>query len=325
MKTVLIFISFFCFLFLSCKANAKTSDKPLNNSLDFKSDFKAEDAYNFIVAQTSIGPRNYGSLSYSNVRKLIKETITNMGYDTFVHSFNAPNIKGRKGENIYAFLKGKSDKYIVLASHYDTRSVSEKDTNPANRNKPLEGANDGASSTGVLLELMKSLKPYEGELPYSVCFVFFDLEDDGNLFEVSGNGILDTDWIQGSIAFVKDKVLDKNKIEFGILLDMVGAYSPNFLFESYAFTKYSNIYRFIWESASKLGYSKYFSEGEYGVIIDDHTPFLEADIPFVDIIDMNYKYHHTQEDTINKIDINTLKAVGNTIEYVIKNANNIYK
>lgn len=319
MKNIVLFI--LCSVFLSCTANGSYSE---NSKLeDFN--FNSEEAYRYIMTQTSMGPRNYGSLAHKNVREFFKNEIKNIGYAPLTHSFEAPNIKGREGENIYAFLKGKSDKCIVLASHYDSRSVAEKDINPADRNKPIEGANDGASSSGVLLELMKALKPYENDLPYSVYFVFFDLEDDGNLFDVKGPKILDTDWIQGSIAFVKDDIINKNSIEFGILLDMVGSYSANFLFESYAFTKYSYIYRFIWEAAKKLGYEKYFLEGEYGIIIDDHTPFLESDIPFVDIIDIGYQYHHTQSDTIDKIDVNTLKAVGETVEYIVKNANEIKK
>ncbi|TKZ32514.1 M28 family peptidase, partial [Brachyspira catarrhinii] len=229
--------------------------------------------------------------------------------------------KGRKGENIYSFLEGESEEYIIVASHYDSRIVAEKDRKIENRNKPIDGANDGASSSGILLELMNSLK--DEKLPYGICFILFDLEDDGNLF-YSGNGLTETDWIQGSIAFVNDKILEREKIKFGILLDMVGGSNAKFKYESFAYTYYPNIYEKIWGFADDLGYKDYFVKEHYGMITDDHIPFLMEKIPFIDIIDMGYKYHHTTEDTIDKIDIKTLEAVGRTMEYTLKNADKIF-
>ena len=222
-----------------------------------------------------------------------------MGYKVFTHNFEAPYIKGRKGENIYAFLKGEIEEYIIIASHYDSRSVAEKDKKIENRNKPIDGANDGASSSGVLLELMNSLK--NEKLHYGICFILFDLEDDGNLFYNNGNSLTETDWIQGSIAFVNDKILENEKIKFGILLDMVGGYNAKFKYESLAYAYYPNIYDKIWEYAKSLGFGNYFINEHYGIITDDHIPFIMNKIPFIDIIDMDYKYHHTSEDTIDKI------------------------
>ncbi len=147
-----------------------------------KQNFNADNAYKYLKTQTDMGVRHYGSAGHSKVRAFIKNEMARLGYKAEVHNFKAPYIENRNGENIYAFLKGKSDKYIILASHYDTRSVAEKDSTAANRNKPIVGANDGGSSTAVLLELMRILKQKEEQLPYSVAFVFFDLEDDGAIY-----------------------------------------------------------------------------------------------------------------------------------------------
>lgn len=291
--------------------------------------FNPTNAYNYIKKQTDFGSRFYGSEAHQKARIFFKEEISAMGYEVFTHNFEAPYIKGRKGENIYSFLKGEIEEYIIIASHYDSRSVADKDKKIENRNKPIDGANDGASSSGVLLELMSALKNYSKneKLPYGVCFILFDLEDDGNLFYKNGNGLMETDWIQGSIAFVNDKILEKEKMEkikFGILLDMVGSYNAKFKYESLAYAYYPNIYDKIWKYAEDLGFENYFIKEHYGIITDDHIPFIMNKIPFIDIIDMGYQYHHTSEDTIDKIDIKTLEAVGFTIEYIIKNADKIF-
>ena len=323
-----LFIVMTIMLYSCSNAKANTAQKENNQEINETFYFNADNAYNYIKKQTDLGPRNYGSEAHKKVREFFKQEISNLGYEVYSHNFEAPYIKGRKGENIYAFLKGKTDDYVIITSHFDSRSVAEKDPVQFNRDKPISGANDGASSSGVLLELMKSLKNYN-DLPYSICFVLFDLEDDGNLFDVEGNSLIETDWIQGSIAFVneiilRDKIIDKQKIKFGILLDMVGSKNAKFRYESFAHTYYSAIYDKVWNYANNLGYSDYFIDGHYGTIIDDHTPFLNERIPFIDVIDMGYPFHHTSQDTIDKLDKKTLEAVGKTIEYTIKNANKVY-
>lgn len=332
MKYIFIFFTIIFFIFLSCKNTNAVNNSSLA-SLDSRFYFNPNNAYNYIKKQTDFGPRIYGSEAHKKARDFFKEEIKSMGYEVFSNNFEAPYIKGRRGENIYAFLKKENDErenneeYIIVASHYDSRSVAEKDSKIENRNKPIDGANDGASGAGILLELMRALK--NEKLPYSVCFILFDLEDDGNLFYSGGNSLIETDWIQGSIAFVneiilKDKTLSKEKIKFGILLDMVGGKNAQFKYESFAYAYYPNIYEKIWQFAKDLGYRNYFIKEHYGTITDDHTPFLIERIPFIDIIDMGYKYHHTLEDTIDKIDIKTIEAVGNTVEYVLKNADKIF-
>lgn len=320
-----IFFTILLTLLNSC-FNANASNYK-SSAVNDKFYFNPTNAYNYIKKQTDFGPRIYGSKSHKETRKFFKEEINAMGYEVFTHNFDAPYIEGRKGENIYAFLTGENEEYIILASHYDSRSVAEKDKKIENRNKPIDGANDGASSSGVLLELMRSLKNIK--LAYGLCFIFFDLEDDGNLFYNNGNGLTETDWIQGSIAFVNDKILEKanikkEKIKFGILLDMVGSADAKFKYESLSYTYYPNIYEKIWDFASDLGYKDYFIKEHYGIITDDHIPFLTDRIPFIDIIDMGYKYHHTSEDTIDKIDIKTLEVIGRTVEYTLKNADKIF-
>ncbi len=316
-----ISIFFFSILIITMFQNVKIFPQN-NNAYNFDSD----SAYKYLKSQTDMGVRNYGSEGHTKVQEFIKSEIKKMDYDVNTHKFKAPYIPRRNGENIYAFLKGRSDKYIVITSHYDTRSVAEKDPSFIKRKEPIIGANDGGSSTAVLLELMRTLKQKEGKLPYSVAFVFFDLEDDGGIYNKDTYDYSDplrTDWIQGSIKFVEDDIIPKNKIYFGILLDLVGAKDAIFKYESYSYQKFNGLYNYIWQAAKSLGYNKYFEASHWGAIVDDHYPFVYRDIPFIDIIGMGYKYHHTHEDTIDKIDKKTLEVVGNLVEHIVENPPNI--
>ncbi len=286
--------------------------------------FSADSAYNYLKEQTDMGVRNYGSEGHTKVRQFIKDEMGKMGYTANVHNFKAPYIARRNGQNIYAYLKGKSDKYIILASHYDTRSVAEKDPSFTLRKNPMIGANDGGSSTAVLLELMRVLKKREGSLPYSIAFIFFDLEDDGNIYNQhqklhDPNNPLQTDWIQGSIMFAQDNIIPKEKIYFGILLDLVGSKNIVFKYETYSYRRFAYLYEYVWDAASNLGYKKYFQKSHWGPIVDDHLPFVYRGIPFIDIIDIGYEYHHTHSDTLDKIDKASLEVVGNVVEYIVQN------
>ncbi len=177
---------------------------------------------------------------------------------------------------------------------------------PTLRNQPVPGANDGASGVAVLLEMGRILPEYlhfptpdHTLKAQQIWLVFFDAEDNG---QIEG-----WDWILGSRAFVKSL---EGEPYAAIVVDMIGDYDQNIYYE-----KNSNLYlsKQIWDSAADLGFSQWFiPEEKYG-ILDDHTPFLEKGIPAVDIIDFDYKYWHTTSDTSDKVSVESLKRVGDTL------------
>ena len=120
-----IFLTAILTLLYSC-INANASNYK-NSSINDKFYFNPNNAYDYIKKQTDLGPRIYGSEARKKVRTFFKEEIKSMGYEVFTHNFDAPYIEGRKGENIYSFLEGESEEYIIVASHYDSRMVAEKD------------------------------------------------------------------------------------------------------------------------------------------------------------------------------------------------------
>jgi glutaminyl-peptide cyclotransferase len=147
----------------------------------------------------------------------------------------------------------------------------------------------------VLLEMARALPP-DG-IP--TWLVFFDAEDNGDLFG--------RDWIMGSRAFVANLT---SRPRAAIILDMVGDADLNIYIEHNSTT---SLVTEIWGQASKLGYVHYFIQKAKYSMLDDHTPFLEAGIPAVDIIDFDYPYWHTSADTPDKVSPKSLKIVGDTL------------
>ena len=185
---------------------------------------------------------------------------------------------------------------IILGAHYDTRMFADNDPDPAKRLDPVPGANDGASGVAVLLELARVLP--KDSVP--VWLVFFDAEDNGR--------IEGWDWILGSQAFVDEMDFRPQAV---VVVDMIGDADQNIYIE-----RNSNpvLVKEIWDVASGLGYEQSFiPEAKYSMF-DDHTPFLQAGIPAVDIIDFDYPYWHTTEDTADKVSAESLEVVGSTLQ-----------
>lgn len=285
--------------------------------------FNGDIALAHVAAQCEMGPRYCGSDGHTALRAYIKKNLTDDGYDVRTHAFTTEEFPDHEGENIYARLAGVSEKQIVVAGHYDTRSVAEKDPDPTKRETPIMGANDGGSSVAVLLELARVMKQYKESgtpLPYSVIFLFFDLEDEGGLGVKTNRNkqdVLDTDWIQGSLAFAREDVITKENTIFGILVDIVGGEGATYYYEHFTYPEFAETYALVWDAAETLGYDAYFKRSAKYYIIDDHLPFARKRVPFINIIDLSYPYHHTHEDTYDKVRAKSLARVGRVVEYVL--------
>jgi Zn-dependent M28 family amino/carboxypeptidase len=183
-----------------------------------------------------------------------------------------------------------------LGAHYDTRIFADNDPDPSNHSLPVPGANDGASGVAILLELARVLP--EDSVP--VWLVFFDAED---------NGRIDTwDWILGSTEFVENNPVQPQAV---VIVDMIGDADLNIYKEKNSNSELTNE---IWNIAKSLEYDSVFFPEYKHSMIDDHTPFLRAGIPAVDIIDFDYPYWHTLQDTPDKVSGASLQAVGETLQ-----------
>ncbi len=253
--------------------------------------FDGQRAYADVQTQVAFGSRVPGTEGHAQVQKWIGDELVKAGWQVEVQKSEA---LGHPVQNIVA-KRSDQPPQIVIGAHYDTRMFADNDPDPAQHKNYVPGANDGASGVAVLLELARSL-PKETT---PVWLVFFDTEDNGN--------IEGWDWILGSREFVKNNPIQPRAV---IVADMIGDADLNIYKERNSNPDLTNE---IWAVAKSLGYeSKFIPEYKYSMI-DDHTPFLEAGLPAVDLIDFDYPYWHTVQDTPDKVSAESLEAVGATL------------
>ncbi len=253
--------------------------------------FNGERAYADVKFQVDLGPRTMGSQAHDLVTKWM---ISNLHNQKWMVDTQEAVTSGVAIKNIIA-KRGLGTPWIIIGSHYDLRSYADKDPTPQNRKLPVPGANDGASSVAVLLELARVIP---NNVDKQIWLVFFDAEDNGNAF---GTG-----WDLGSEYFVS---MLSGQPDSVIILDMIGDKDLNIYMEGNSNPDLNNE---IWSVATELDYSQFIPKYKYN-LIDDHTPFLKAGIRAVDVIDFDYPYYHTVEDTADKVSAESLQVVGDTI------------
>ena len=239
----------------------------------------------------SQGARIPGTQPHANTENWIVGQLKKSGWYVEIQDlkFNQKPIQNIIGK------RGDKGPLIIIGAHYDSRPVADQDPVPENKLKPVPGANDGASGVAVLLELGRVLPK---DLDKRIWLVFFDAEDGGN--------IAGSDWILGSRAFV-EKLVDKP--DAAIVIDMIGDKDLNLFYE---LNSDNTLSQSIWQQALDLGYKQFIMQPKYRML-DDHIPFIQAGISAVDIIDFDYPYWHTTQDTPDKVSVESLHAVGDTL------------
>ncbi|HCR70317.1 MAG TPA: hypothetical protein DIW23_02640 [Anaerolineae bacterium] len=263
--------------------------------------FDGQRAYTDVITQVEMGSRSPGSTGHVQIREWMRAELQSAGWVVEVHHTE------RLGHPIYNIIAKRNEEppQIILGAHYDTRFFADNDPDLNNHTLPVPGANDGASGVAVLLELARTLP--EDTLP--TWLVFFDAEDNGRI-----DG---WDWILGSRAFVEEIEINLQAV---VIVDMIGDIDLNIHYEK---NSDKALREEIWDVASELGYGSVFIRSEKYSILDDHTPFLEAGIPAIDIIDFDYAYWHTIADTPDKVSPTSLLAVGDTLwHWIVKRTEN---
>lgn len=260
-------------------------------------EFSGKSALSFLEDQVGFGPRPVGSENAKKTGDYILDRLTELGWATEVQEFTHLGVSGR---NIIA--KAGTGPVAIIGAHYDTRKKADRDPDPGRREEPILGANDGASGVAVLLELARSLD--RTKLANEVWLVFFDAEDNGGLegWEFS----VGSEFMAANLSTAPAMV---------VVVDMIGDADQDIYKEG---NSTPGLVDEIWSIASSLGYEEQFLP-KYGMrITDDHVPFLRRGYPAVDLIDFNYPYWHTTQDTIDKVSAASLERVGKVLQALLE-------
>lgn len=256
--------------------------------------FDGGKAFDHLRAIVGFGPRPSGSAALQQTRQYIRAQMKGLGIAVTDQAFDADTPLGKiPMVNLRATIPGARPERLIIAGHYDTKLF---------RDFRFVGANDGGSSAAFLIEFARVLKGRAG--PWTVEFLFLDGEE--AVIDWTG-----TDHTYGSRYYVAQarKTNDLVGIKAMILVDMIGDRSLNIRRESYSTAWLTDL---IWSSARALGHDTSFVAEELAVE-DDHVAFLQAGVPAVDIIDLDYASWHTPEDTLDKVSARSLEAVGRVL------------
>jgi glutaminyl-peptide cyclotransferase len=301
----------------------KTEEKKLVSP----SAFIADSAYSFIEKQVKFGPRVPGSSSHSNCAEWMKTKLNSYGFEVKEQTGTWPTWDGKTQpiRNIAGSFRPQAKRRILFAAHWDTRPYGDKDPDPSKHKLPIDGANDGASGVGIILELARIAKNLPDGIGMDI--LFLDAEDGGKPEWETRGSQDELGWCLGSQMWSKQTTTRTAK--YAILLDMVGADGAKFNKEEYSVANAGGAVDRIWAIAEKIGYGNLFSQQKIQGIVDDHI-FMNEVIPTLDIIDMrpstmgtqNFEFgqfHHTHSDNLTVISKSTLKGVGETLAYTLWN------
>ncbi len=257
--------------------------------------FDPRAAWNHVERLVALGPHPSGSSALAQARVYILGKLKEIGVPVREQAFTAQTPDGPiRMVNVIGELPGRRREVILLAGHYDTKYF------PTFR---FVGANDGGSSTGVLLELARSLVRVPREFSYWV--VFFDGEEARREWSAS-------DGIYGSrhMVFELRRTGQLGRLRAVVVVDMIGSKALNIRREPASTPWLTDL---VWGSARRLAYRDHFLD-EALAVEDDHSPFLRAGVPATLLIDFDYgPYWHTPEDTLDKLSPRSLQVVGEVL------------
>jgi len=259
--------------------------------------FDATRAMNDAATQLAFGPRLPGSEAHRQTVEYVQSELEQAGWQVEIQE---AEVLGHLIRNIIA-RRGQGAPWYILGSHYDSRMLADHDPDPAKQSLPVPGANDGAATTAILLELARVLP---SDLNKQVWLVFFDAEDQGN--------IPGWDWILGSRYFAENL---QGRPDGVVVVDMVGDADLQIFYERNSTQSLSES---IWAIAAEEKFDQFIQQPKF-TMLDDHIPFLQLNIPSTDLIDFDYPYWHTTEDTIDKLSEKSLYAVGETLRLWLTN------
>lgn len=261
--------------------------------------FDGKRAFADVAKQVGFGPRPSGSQAIAQAQDYMLSELSSAGCAAETDPFNAQTPTGPVAmKNILVKISGERPGIILLGTHYDTKKLDS-----------FVGADDGASSTGVMLELARQLCAQHGR--YAVWIAFLDGEEAVKVWS-------DVDSRYGSRQMSAKLAMsgDLAKVRAFLLADMVGSRTLRLMRDSNSTPALTNL---VWTTAKNLGYAAIFVN-QPTAVEDDHLSFSKRDVPVVDVINMDImgSYWHTPQDTLDKISAKSLAIVGHVFLESVK-------
>ncbi len=266
--------------------------------------FDGDRAYEYLKAQCAFGPRVPGTDAHRKCRAYLVEELKKSADRVVTQDFTFQRLPMT---NVIGYFNEGAKRQVLLCAHWDCRPYADEEIDPVKRRRPVMGANDGASGVAVLLELARMFKARQPNI--GVVIVLFDGEDYGDF---------QRDWgvFLGSRHFAK-RMKSLCSPEYGILLDMVGDRDLTIYREGISQQRAPRINDLVFGIARELGHSKRFVDRVEHIVSDDHVPINDAGVPCIDLIDFNYAYWHTVDDTPDKCSADSLRVVGEVVAEVV--------
>ena len=274
--------------------------------------FNGDEAMALVHEQVGFGPRVPGTVGHARQLDWMLERLDTVApvlvADTFDHVTTGGDTLTLV--NLLARFQPEATRRMVVLAHWDTRPTSDEASDPALRDTPIPGANDGASGTAVILALAPLLA--ESPPPLGVDLLLVDGEDYGPEID---------DMLLGARRYAERLDADQRPL-YGVLLDMVGDADPSFPVEGISARHANVVVRKVWRAAERLGYRPYFPTSVGQDLTDDHVPLIEAGLPTASVIDFTYggpgnPYWHTPDDVPENVSARTLGMVGEVITELI--------
>ncbi|MEX2456355.1 MAG: M28 family peptidase [Balneolaceae bacterium] len=315
--------TFFLLFFAALIINSCANDESLNFEQQDREvpAFSSDRAYSFIEAQVEFGPRVPNTEAHVETITYFRDYFEDVAgrQNVFVQEFQQ-EVYGDT-LTMYNLLASFGTHYndrIMLAAHWDSRPRSEQD--PDNPDLPVLGADDGGSGVGILMEFASIFA--ENDVPIGVDIILFDGEDYGREGDLNN-------YFLGARHWGNNPPVPGYNPRFGILLDMVGGENAQFAKEGYSMEYAPSLVNQLWSIADEFGHGEMFLDELGGRVADDHVAVQQTTgIPMVNIIhhtaepngEVNFPpYWHTQNDTMEIIDKETLQAVGDVVLELIYN------
>ncbi|MFT6717448.1 MAG: hypothetical protein ACJA0Q_002103 [Saprospiraceae bacterium] len=279
-------------------------------------EFSKDSAYLYIQNQVDFGPRIPNSQAHDSCRFYLTEKLKSFNWKVQLQQGEQVAHDGSKLKftNIFASINPEIKRRVLLTAHWDTRPWGDNDDDVSEHVKPIDGANDGGSGVGVLLEIARILKT--NDLSIGVDILLFDIEDYGVSSATSS-------FCYGSQFWAKNPTYENGLPYFAVNLDMVGDKDACFFYEGYSNQYARHVLDKVWSSAHALGHQNMFVRDITYPITDDHLYVNQAGIPCIDVIHRDKESGrfpdswHTHDDTMDNIHKPTLKAVGQTLLRVL--------